>query len=84
MTKKESEQNKKTPIEHYTKYEEARMIGSRALQIAMGAPPLVKFTEKELEDIGYNPVGIAKKEFEKGVLPITIKRPMPNPPEKEK
>lgn len=84
MTKKEPKQNKKESVEKYTKYEQARMIGSRALQIAMGAPSLVKFTEKELEEIGYNPVGIAKKEFEKGVLPITVKRPMPNPPKKEK
>ena len=60
-----------------TKYEKARMIGSRALQIAMGAPFLVKLTEKDLEDLGYNPVEIAKKEFEADVIPITIKRPMP-------
>ena len=31
----------------YTKYEKARMIGSRALQISMGAPFLVKMTPKE-------------------------------------
>ncbi len=61
----------------YTKYEKARMIGSRALQIAMGAPFLVKLSKKELEDLGYNTVEIAKLEFEKGVLPITVKRPLP-------
>jgi len=63
--------------EKLTKYEKARMIGSRALQIAMGAPFLVKLSEKDLEDIGYNPVEIAKLELEKGVLPITVKRPVP-------
>ncbi|RMD58451.1 DNA-directed RNA polymerase subunit K [Candidatus Woesearchaeota archaeon] len=58
----------------YTKYEKARMIGSRALQISMGAPFLVKLSEKELESIGYNPIEIAKLELEKGVLPMTVKR----------
>ena len=61
----------------YSKYELARIIGARALQIAMGAPFLVKITKEELEKINYDPVKIAKKEFECGVLPITIKRPLP-------
>lgn len=61
----------------YTKYETARMIGSRALQISMGAPFLVKLSAKDLEHIGYNPIEIAKKEFDLGILPITVKRPMP-------
>ncbi len=61
----------------YTKYEIARMIGSRALQISMGAPFLVKLSEKDLEGIGYNPIEIAKLEFEKDLLPITVRRPMP-------
>jgi DNA-directed RNA polymerase subunit K/omega len=59
----------------YTKFEIARMIGSRALQISMGAPFLVKLNDKDLEAIGYNPIEIAKKEFEAEVLPITVRRP---------
>lgn len=51
------------------------MIGSRALQISMGAPFLVKISEKELEQIGYNPIAIAKKELDAGVIPIAIRRP---------
>ena len=43
----------------------------------MGAPFLVKMSEKDLEKIGYNPIEIAKIELEKDVLPIAIKRPMP-------
>ncbi len=66
----------------YTKYEIARMIGSRALQISMGAPFLIKLSEKELESIGYNPIEIAKREFDKGVLPITVRRPLPKRAEK--
>jgi DNA-directed RNA polymerase subunit K/omega len=60
-----------------TQYEKARIIGARALQIAMGAPVLIKMTKKDFEKLDYNPIRIAKKEFEKQVLPITIKRPMP-------
>ena len=59
----------------YTKYEKARMIGSRALQISMGAPFLVKLSEEELEKIKYGPIEIAMLEFNEGVLPITVKRP---------
>lgn len=58
----------------YTKYEKARIIGSRALQISQGAPFLVKLSEKDLEKIGYNPLEIAKLEFKEDIIPITIKR----------
>jgi len=61
----------------YTKYERARIVGARALQLAMGAPILLKLTEKELEAIKFNPIEIAKKEFAKDILPITIRRPLP-------
>ena len=64
-------------MEHYTKYETARMLGARALQIAMGAPFLVKLSEEDLEKIGYNPIRIAQKELEAGVLPISVKKHMP-------
>lgn len=60
-----------------TKYEIARMLGSRALQIASGAPFIIKLNEKQLEELGYNPIEIAKKELEQDVLPLTIKRPLP-------
>lgn len=64
-------------LETYTKYEKARMVGSRALQLAMGAPLLLKLTEKELERINYNPIKIALMEFEAGIIPLTVKRPLP-------
>ena len=63
----------------FTKYEKARMLGSRALQIAMGAPFLLKMTTEDLEKIKYNPIEIAKMEFNEGLLPITIRRPLPKP-----
>ena len=62
----------------YTKYEKARMVGSRSLQLAMGAPFLLKLSKKELEKLNYNPIKIALSEFEAGVIPITVKRPLPD------
>lgn len=53
--------------ERYTKYEKARIIGARALQIAQGAPVLI-----ETDDI--DPINIAMAEFEKGVVPITVRK----------
>ncbi len=64
-------------MKKYTKFETARLIGARALQIAMGAPFLIKLSEKELEVMMYNPIEIAKKEFAADVIPMTIKRTMP-------
>jgi len=61
-----------------TKYEKARIIGSRALQIAMGAPFLVDLNPEALERIRYNPIEIAKIELEKGVIPIAIRRTLPH------
>lgn len=68
----------------FTKYEIARMIGSRALQISMGAPFLIKISEEELEKLKYNPIEIAKIELEKDVIPITIRRPAPGIHKEEK
>ncbi len=54
-------------LEEYTRYEKSRIIGARALQISMGAPPLIKSRET-------NPINLAKLEFEKDVIPITVVR----------
>ncbi len=61
----------------YTKYEKARIIGARSLQIAMGAPLLIEVDKDTFKKINYSPIELAKIEFEIGVLPITIKRPLP-------
>ncbi|MHA2281200.1 MAG: DNA-directed RNA polymerase subunit K [Promethearchaeota archaeon] len=53
----------------YTRFEKARIIGARALQITMGAPVLIK-VKKDIID----PVKIAQMEFDKGVLPISVLR----------
>jgi len=67
----------------FTKYEKARMLGSRALQIAMGAPFLIKLEEKDLKKIAYSPLEIAKLEFSEGVIPLTVRRPLPKKMEEE-
>lgn len=49
----------------YTRYERARIIGARSLQIAMGAPTFV-------ESDGRRPIEIARTELEQNKLPITV------------
>src|SRR3989344_4918290 len=63
--------------EQFTRYEKARIIGARALQIAMDAPILLKMTKEELEEIKYDAIKIAELELSGGILPITIHRPNP-------
>lgn len=55
-----------------TKFEKARIIGARALQLAMGAPFLIERPKDE-----FDTVRLAQLELEKEVLPLTIKRPRP-------
>lgn len=52
-----------------TKFEKARIIGARSLQIAMGAPILIKRPKDMI-----NPIKIAELEYENKVLPITVKK----------
>ena len=63
--------------EKFTNYELTRVLGARALQIAMNAPLLTKIDKKKLEEINYDPMEIAKIELEANVLPITVKQPFP-------
>lgn len=50
----------------YTRFEEARILGARALQLAMGAPPLIKPTGKE------SPLEVASRELDTGKMPLTV------------
>jgi len=63
--------------EKFSKYEVARILGARALQIAMNAPLLIKMSKEDLEKVKYDALKIAEIEFESGVLPISVKRPFP-------
>ena len=51
----------------HSRFEKARVIGARALQISMGAPVKMK-VPKEIID----PVIIAQMEYDKGSIPIDI------------
>jgi DNA-directed RNA polymerase I, II, and III subunit RPABC2 len=48
-------------------------VGARALQISMGAPIIVAVDESYS-----NPIDIALKELEAGILPMTIRRTLPD------
>ena len=63
--------------EQFTKYEVARILGARALQLAMDAPILIKISKEKLEEINYDVLKIAELELESNILPITVKRPFP-------
>ena len=54
---------------HYTRFERARIIGARALQISMGAPILLEVPSGLVD-----PIDIAQLEFRNDVIPITVKR----------
>ena len=53
----------------YTRFERARIIGARALQISMGAPVLV-----DVPDDLIDPIEISITEYDEGVIPMTVKR----------
>lgn len=55
-----------------TRFEKARIIGARALQLSMGAPSLIKSSEVFLD-----PIITAIKELEAGIIPITVRRRLP-------
>jgi len=60
------------PEDEFTRFEVARLVGARALQIALGAPVLVKKSEQT------DAIELAKEEFRKKMIPITVKRELPD------
>ena len=56
-----------------TRFEKARIVGARSLQIAMGAPPFVA-----LEGKYGGPIEVATRELYEDALPISIRRSLPN------
>ena len=61
------------PKDRLTRFEVTRIIGARALQIALGAPVLV-----EIKENNFDPINIAEQEFKANKVPMTIKRTLPN------
>jgi DNA-directed RNA polymerase I, II, and III subunit RPABC2 len=56
-----------------TRFERARITGSRSLQLSLGAPPLIKVPEQAKSSII-----IAIEEIDRKALPISIRRILPN------
>ncbi|MBI1973294.1 DNA-directed RNA polymerase subunit K [Candidatus Micrarchaeota archaeon] len=55
-----------------TRFELARVLGARALQVSMGAPIMLK-NSGNLK----NAADVAMRELEEGVLPLTVVRSLP-------
>jgi len=66
-----------TDAKNFTKYEQARILGARALQIATNAPLLVKISDEDLEKIKFDALKIAEVELNSNILPISVKKPFP-------
>jgi DNA-directed RNA polymerase subunit K len=61
------------PKDRLTRFEIARIISARALQISLGAPILIKQKGKT-----FDPISTAEEEFKALKIPMTIKRDLPN------
>jgi DNA-directed RNA polymerase subunit K len=59
------------PLEssEFTRFERARILGARALQLSLGAPILIDVASTLVD-----PVEIAEAEFAAGRIPITVRR----------
>jgi DNA-directed RNA polymerase subunit K/omega len=64
-------------MKDFTKYESARILGARALQISMNAPLLIKIEKEDLEKVNYDALKIAEIELNSDILPISVHRPFP-------
>lgn len=53
----------------YTRFEKARIISARSLQVSLGAPVLIDIPEGMID-----PVEIAMLEYDTDMIPITVKR----------
>jgi len=56
-----------------TRFEKARIMGARALQLSLGAPPFIAIPQSARTSLD-----IAMEELEKKVIPIAIRRVLPN------
>jgi len=72
-TGKSSVSDRSAPLlrspEEYTRFERARILGARALQVSLGAPILIDAPATLVD-----PVEIAELEFAAGRIPITVRR----------
>ncbi|MAG18351.1 MAG: DNA-directed RNA polymerase subunit K [Candidatus Diapherotrites archaeon] len=55
-----------------TRFEVTRLISARALQLSLGAPGMIKASKEA------SMIDIAKEEFDKKVIPISVLREFPD------
>ena len=72
INKDKYNEKKKHTHPYITKYEKARLLGTRASQISMNAPVMVE------TDGLTDPLKIAMKEFQERKIPLIIRRYLPN------
>ncbi len=53
--------------QQFSRYEKARILGARALQVSYGAPVLIETDQSE-------PILFAAEEYDAGALPFTVRR----------
>ena len=57
----------------FTRFEKARIMGARALQLSLGAPTFIEIPENATTSLD-----IAMEELEQRLIPISIRRVLPN------
>ena len=64
----------KTVSKKLTRFEKARVLGARAIQLSLGAKPMKhKEIDKLLKNDDVDSIDIATKELELGILPLNVK-----------
>ena len=53
----------------FTRFEKARLIGARALQLSMGAKPMIEISDS------LDPIDIATMELKEGIIPLKVRDP---------
>ena len=66
------DKSKRITTRYMTKYERARVLGTRALQISMNAPVMVDISAET------DPMNIAMKELRERKIPMIIRRYLPD------
>ena len=66
---------KESTTKKLTRFEKARVLGARAIQLSMGAQPMEhKEIKKMIKDSkSLDPIDIATKELELGILPLNVR-----------
>ncbi|MEM3364787.1 MAG: DNA-directed RNA polymerase subunit K [Candidatus Micrarchaeia archaeon] len=56
-------------VTELNRFEIARIIGARSLQLSLGAPPMIQVPPKMVD-----PLELAREEFRQGVIPLMVIR----------